>query len=92
LIRASPSTRSSSPSRSAAGRTYSKSRTARYRFESWDGAAWKELAAGADGSDQPPVRIHAIPRISTSKLRLSLWASTGTPHISEIGVYNEPRT
>lgn len=67
---------------------YKTSRIQRYVIEASDGEAWRELASG---DDIVPVRIVTIPRSSAARVRLRLWACSDTPHISEIGVYNEPR-
>ncbi len=66
---------------------YAESRIASYRFECWSGGRWVEVAAG-----QIPARvqIHQIPRVTSQRMRLSLVARHDTPHISEIGVYDEP--
>ena len=70
-------------------RDYRKTRLARYRFEALDGATgqWRELIA-ANSTD--PVRIHKITPTNATKLRITLWPSADTPHISEVGIYNEP--
>jgi alpha-L-fucosidase len=69
-------------------RDYHQSRIARCRFEAWDGAAWHELAVS---TSTDPVRITTVPSTTASKLRITLWPSAENPHVSEIGVYNEPR-
>jgi alpha-L-fucosidase len=68
-------------------RDYNESRIASYRFECWTGGKWVEIAAG-----QVPARvqIHQVPRVTATRVRLSLVARHDTPHISEIGVHNEP--
>ena len=69
------------------GDDYPESRIRSYRFECWDGAKWIQLIAG----ERPePATIHRIPRASSQKLRLLLESSKDMPHISDIGVYNEP--
>ncbi|MGH7131372.1 MAG: alpha-L-fucosidase [Phycisphaerales bacterium] len=67
---------------------YRKTRIARYRFETWDHGAWRHFLSA---DSEAPVRIHAVSRTTTPKLRVFLVASSDTPHISEVGVYNEPR-
>jgi alpha-L-fucosidase len=66
---------------------YMESRIASYRFECLVNGAWIELAAG-----QVPARvqIHELPRRSAQQVRLSIVARHDTPHIAEIGVYDEP--
>ncbi|RYG43611.1 alpha-L-fucosidase [bacterium] len=67
---------------------YRASRLAGYRFQIWDGKEWKEVASG---KTPQTVQIHTVSRQTTSKLRLLIEAKSDTPHISEIGVYDEPR-
>lgn len=67
---------------------YPVSRVAKYRFEAWDGRAWRELASG---QETVPVRMHQIPRTSAAKVRLSIWCAAPEPHLSEIGLHDEPR-
>ena len=66
---------------------YGESRIASYRFESWIGGTWVEIAAG-----QVPTRvqIHQVPRLRSQRVRLGLVARHDTPHITEIGIYDEP--
>lgn len=66
---------------------YSESRIRNYRFEYWNGENWIRLTGG-----ETPARatIHRIPRVSSQKVRLLFESSKQMPHISEIGVYNEP--
>jgi alpha-L-fucosidase len=66
---------------------YPATRIARYRFEAWDGAAWRELASGEEAD---PVRIRTIPRTGAAKVRLTIWRTGAEPHLTEIGVYDEP--
>jgi alpha-L-fucosidase len=67
---------------------YAESRIASYRFEAWDGTRWVALASGRTPAR---VQMHAVPRTKATKIRLALEASHETPHIAEIGIYNEPR-
>lgn len=67
---------------------YRESRIKRYRFEGWDGNAWVELASGDAAI---PVRFHAIPRTHASKVRLTIWAASDTPHVADFSVYDERR-
>ena len=66
---------------------YSDSRIASYRFECWIGGTWVEVAAG-----QVPARvqIHQVARVTSQRVRLHLVARHDTPHVTEIGVYDEP--
>jgi alpha-L-fucosidase len=69
------------------GHDYKASRIGKYKFQASDGGAWRELAAGDGGN---PVRMHTIPRTTAAKIRLVLSVKTPEPHVSEIGVYDEP--
>jgi alpha-L-fucosidase len=66
---------------------YGESRIASYRFECWIGGKWVEIAAG-----QVPTRvqIHQVLRVTSQRVRLALVAHHDTPHVTEIGVYDEP--
>lgn len=66
---------------------YAESRIASYRFECWVGGKWVEIATG-----QVPARvqIHQVRRVTAQRVRLQLEARHDTPHIAEIGVYDEP--
>jgi alpha-L-fucosidase len=66
---------------------YTESRIASYRFECWLGGKWVEIAAG-----QVPTRvqIHQVTRVTSQRVRLALVARHDTPHVAEIGVYDEP--
>jgi alpha-L-fucosidase len=66
---------------------YPQSRIRSYRFEHWNGARWITLTGGETPA---PTTIHRIPRVSSQRVRLLLEASKETPHIAEIGVYDEP--
>lgn len=67
---------------------YASSRIKAYRFQKWDGGAWVDIASG----DEPSrVQIHAIPRTVSAKVRVVIEAGAKGPHISEIGIYSEPR-
>jgi alpha-L-fucosidase len=67
---------------------YKISRIKSYQFQVWDGTQWVEVAGGRTPSR---VQMHSVARTKTMKLRLSFEASHDTPHIADIGVYNEPR-
>lgn len=66
---------------------YLESRIRSYRFEYWNGANWIRLAGGETSTG---TMIHRVPRVSSQKVRLLLESSQAMPHISEIGVYDEP--
>ena len=67
---------------------YRASRIRRIVFEgASDGGAWRELATTDDTS---PVRVIPIPRTTARRVRIRLIASADTPHVSEVGIYNEP--
>lgn len=66
---------------------YSTSRIRRYVFEAREGNDWCELASE---NSNVPVRIIKFPRTFASQVRLRIWANADTPHITEIGVYDEP--
>lgn len=66
---------------------YPKSRLATYAFEAWSDGAWRPVATTP--SDDA-VRIHDVPRTSAEKVRLKFTTTGTSPHISEIGVYDEP--
>ena len=69
------------------GDDYPESRIRSYRFEGWNGSNWITLTSG----DKPaPTTIVRIPRASAQRVRLLLESSKEMPHISEIGVYDEP--
>jgi alpha-L-fucosidase len=65
---------------------YQLSRISSYRFQHWDGAIWVTLA---EGGSPAPTTIHRIPRITARRVRLACEGSH-TPHIADIGVYDEP--
>ena len=66
---------------------YKESRIGRYRFERWEGGQWMAVAEGTDPS---AVRIHRIPRLSASRVRVTIEGRQNGPCISDIGIYNEP--
>ncbi|MEO8202015.1 MAG: alpha-L-fucosidase [Gemmatimonadota bacterium] len=66
---------------------YPVSRIASYRFERWSGGRWVEMASGLVPAR---VQIHRVPRVSVHRMRLSLTARQDTPHIADIGLYDEP--
>jgi alpha-L-fucosidase len=66
---------------------YLQSRIRSYRFQHWNGENWVTLVGGETPA---PTTIHRIPRLSSQRLRLLLECSKESPHIDEIGVYDEP--
>lgn len=66
---------------------YPQSRIKSYRFQHWTGTAWATLA---EGGIPTPTSIHRIPRVTAQRVRLAFEASHDTPHIADIGIYNEP--
>jgi alpha-L-fucosidase len=66
---------------------YKESRIKSYKFQRWDGRDW---AALVEGGVPAPVVIRRVPRVTTTRVRLMIEASQDTPHIAEIGLYNEP--
>ncbi len=66
---------------------YQQSRIKSYHFEGWDGAKWVPLA---EGGVPAPTTIHRIPRVSAQRVRLTFESSHNSPHIADLGVYDEP--
>jgi alpha-L-fucosidase len=66
---------------------YQQSRIKSYKFERWDGANWTTVA---EGGVPAPTTIQRISPVTTRKVRLSFECSADSPHIAEIGIYNEP--
>lgn len=66
---------------------YPKSRIRSYRFQRLDGAGWVTMA---EGETPAATTIHRIPRATARKVRILFEASQDTPHIADIGVYDEP--
>ncbi len=66
---------------------YGASRIASYRFDCWIGGTWVEIVTG-----QVPARvqIHQVSRLRSQRVRLALVARHDTPHVTEIGIYDEP--
>jgi alpha-L-fucosidase len=65
---------------------YKVSRIKSYKFQHWDGSGWKTLV---EGNVPAAVAIHRIPKVSASRVRLLIEARLDSPHIAEIGVYDE---
>jgi alpha-L-fucosidase len=66
---------------------YATSRIAGYRFERWDGARWVTVV---EGSVPVPTTVLRVPRVTARRVRLAFECSHDTPHIADIGVYDEP--
>jgi alpha-L-fucosidase len=43
-----------------------------------------------EGGPPAPTTIRRIPRVTARKVRLAIESSHDTPHITDIGVYDEP--
>jgi alpha-L-fucosidase len=65
---------------------YQISRIASYRFQRWDGARWVTLI---EGGQPAPATIHRIPQVTARRVRLAFESSHDSPHIADIGIYNE---
>ncbi|AIE86113.1 coagulation factor 5/8 type domain-containing protein [Fimbriimonas ginsengisoli Gsoil 348] len=68
---------------------YQESRIKSYRFQAWSGGSWHDLVVG---NSPQRVQMHEIPRTKADRLRLHIEFTDPIPHISEIGVYDEPRS
>ena len=67
---------------------YKTSRIKAYRVSRWERDRWVEVAAGGTPRS---VQVHTFPLVQSDRIRVTFEASADTPHIAEIGVYNEPR-
>lgn len=67
---------------------YPESRIASYRFQRWTGSDWVDLATGGVPA---VVQTHEIPKVRAERVRLIFSASADSPHIADLGVYDEPR-
>jgi alpha-L-fucosidase len=65
---------------------YASSRIASYRFERWDGARWVTVV---EGGVPAPTTIVRVPRVAARRVRLAFECSRDTPHIEDIGAYDE---
>ena len=66
---------------------YRASRIASYRFQTLRDGSWSDVARGAAPR---PVQVHRVPRTTSNGVRLAIEASADTPHVAEIGLYDEP--
>ena len=66
---------------------YKESRIKSYKFQRWNGRDWTTVA---EGGIPTPVAMQRIPRVTASRLRLLIEANQDSPHIAEIGVYDQP--
>ena len=66
---------------------YRESRIGAYRLFVGEGDHWRDVASG-DGPDS--IQVHRIARTKSDRVRLAIVAKGDTPHIAEIGVYDEP--
>ncbi|WP_343555518.1 alpha-L-fucosidase [Sphingobacterium sp.] len=60
-------------------------RIRKYRIDAWIDNHWIEIASGESVGNK---RIHKFKEIKTSKIRLNIIESTGTPLIKSFAVYN----
>jgi len=65
---------------------YTESRIKSYKFQRWEGGTWVTLV---EGGVPASVAIHRVARTSASRVRLLIESSKDSPHIAEIGIYNE---
>jgi alpha-L-fucosidase len=65
---------------------YKTSRLAGYRIQAFVDGQWRDLASGQTPSR---VQMHAIPRTKANRVRFTFQVAEDTPHIAEIGVYDE---
>jgi len=66
---------------------YDKNRIKSFKWQSLERGSWVTIA---EGNNPNHVQINQIPRTKITKLRLTIEPNSPTPHISEIGAYNEP--
>lgn len=66
---------------------YAESRIKSYRFQRWDNGKWIEIVGGKSPKS---VQVHRVSPVKATRIRLAFEAAAETPHISDIGVYNEP--
>lgn len=66
---------------------YKTSRIKSYKFQVWDGSDWKTVV---EGGVPAAAEIRRTERVSGTRVRLSFEASADTPHIADIGVYDQP--
>ncbi len=68
---------------------YAKSRIDAYEFLVPEGDGWRRVVAGEHPHE---VQMHSVAPTRAEKLRLEIKGNRDTPHIAEVGVYNEPRS
>ncbi|CAO3563644.1 unnamed protein product [Mortierella alpina] len=66
---------------------YRDSRFKSYRFQRWDGTHWVTIAEGGVPS---PTTVLRIQPVTARRVRFAFEASADTPHVAELGIYNEP--
>jgi alpha-L-fucosidase len=66
---------------------YKQSRIKSYKFQCWSNGGWTTIA---EGGVPAAATIQRVARVTSSRVRLAFDASQDTPHVAEIGVYNEP--
>lgn len=62
-------------------------RVASYRFEAWEGGAWKPVSSGTTIGYK---KLDRFPRISAERVRIVIAEARGCPLISEVGLYLDP--
>jgi alpha-L-fucosidase len=66
---------------------YNISRIKSYQFQRWDGSHWVTVVGGGVPA---PTTILRTPRVTARRVRLAFESSHDTPHIADIGIYDEP--
>ncbi|KAF9573774.1 hypothetical protein EC968_008053 [Mortierella alpina] len=66
---------------------YRESRFKRYCFQRWDGTQWITIA---EGGVPRPTTILRIQPVLTCKVRFAFEYNACAPHVSDIGIYDEP--
>src|ERR1700728_725991 len=66
---------------------YNISRIKSYQFQRWDGSHWVTVVGGGVPAPTPILRT---PRVTARRVRLAFERSHDTPHIADIGIYDEP--
>lgn len=62
-----------------------------YRLEYRSGGVWRPLFSGSAAAAVGKVKIHRFERVWGDQVRIQVEESTGTPAITEFGVYDERR-
>lgn len=67
---------------------YKTSRIGAYRLFRYEKDHWVDVASGKHPRS---VQVETFPSVRTNRIRIAIEATEDTPHIAEIGIYNEPR-